>query len=107
MFSNSRQTLQYLNRAAFDAATPLAQKRFGNLGYNAVIGPSQFTWDLGLHKSFLIHEQNRLTFRFEAFNWLNHPVFTLTNLSLSSATFGQITTSGLGRSLQLALKYNF
>jgi hypothetical protein len=31
----------------------------------------------------------------------------LTNLTMSSPTFGQITTSGLGRSIQLALKYAF
>ena len=41
------------------------------------------------------------------FNWLNHPTFTLTNLSMSSATFGQITTDGLGRNIQMALRYAF
>jgi hypothetical protein len=106
-YLHTSNPLQYLNPAAYDGVTPAAQKRFGNLGYNTVVGPSQFTWDLGLHKTFIIHEQNRLTFRAEAFNWLNHPTFTLTNLTLSSPTFGIITTSGLGRDLQLALKYAF
>jgi hypothetical protein len=106
-YLNDGNPLDFLNRAAFDAATPLAQHRFGNLGYDTVIGPSQFTWDLGIHKTFRIRESNSLTFRAEAFNWLNHPVFTLTNLSLSSATFGHITASGIGRDMQLALKYSF
>jgi hypothetical protein len=97
----------FLNPAAYDATSPITQKRFGNLGYNTVVGPSAFTWDLGIHKSFPVYNENLITFRFEMFNWLNHPTFTLTNLTLSSPTFGQITTSGLGRDIQLALRYSF
>jgi hypothetical protein len=106
-YLHTSDPLAWLNPAAFDAATPLAQHRFGNLGYNTVIGPGQFTWDIGVHKEFAINEKNRLTFRLELFNWLNHPTFTLTNTVLSSATFGKITTSGLGRDIQVALKYSF
>jgi hypothetical protein len=106
-YLNSSNPLLFLNRAAFDSADPIAQKRFGNLGYNTVIGPGVFTWDLGIHKSFTVWNESKLTFRAEMFNWLNHPTFTLTNLALSSATFGQITTDGPGRNIQLALRYAF
>jgi hypothetical protein len=106
-YLNGPNPLLWLNPAAFDSADPIAQKRFGNLGYNAVRGPGQFTWDLGIHKNFTVWREQRVTFRAEMFNWLNHPTFTLTNLTTSSATFGQITTSGLGRSIQLALRYAF
>ena len=107
-YQHTSNPLLYLNRAAFDSADPIAQKRFGNLGYNAVVGPAQFTWDLGIHKNFAVWgERNKLTFRAEMFNWLNHPTFTLTNLTLSSPTFGQITTDNPGRNIQLALRYAF
>jgi outer membrane receptor protein involved in Fe transport len=106
-YLHTSNPLLFLNTAAFDNASPLAQKRFGNLGYNTAIGPAQFTWDLGVHKNFTVWRENRVNFRLEMFNWLNHPTFTLTNLTMSSPTFGQITTSGLGRSIQLALKYAF
>jgi hypothetical protein len=100
-------TLQWLNPAAFDIKTPAAQLRYGNLGFNALRGPSRFTLDLALHKTFIIRDKQTLTFRAEAFNALNHPIFNLPDSRVSSPTFGQITSAGDGRNIQLALKYAF
>jgi len=44
---------KWLNAAAFSLNAVRREKRYGNLGYNALIGPSAFTIDAGLHKSFL------------------------------------------------------
>jgi hypothetical protein len=77
------------------------------LGYNTVVGPATFSWDLGVHKAFTVWKEEKVTFRLEMFNWLNHPTFTLTNLSTTSSTFGRITTDGIGREIQLALRYAF
>jgi len=30
--------------------------------------------DLGLYKTFTVHEQQNVQFRISAFNWLNHPL---------------------------------
>jgi hypothetical protein len=106
-YADTSNPLQWLTEAAFNSAAPIAQKRFGNLGYNAVEGPGTFTWDIGIHKSFTVYRENKLTFRLEMFNWLNHPTFQLTNLSTTSSTFGLITSDGLGRNIQLALRYAF
>ena len=100
-------TLQWLNPAAFDNKTPAAQLRYGNLGFNALRGLSRFGLDFALHKTFNIREKQTLTFRAEAFNALNHPIFNLPNSRVSSPTFGQITSAGDGRNVQLALKYAF
>jgi len=100
-------TLQWLNPAAFDITTPAAQLRYGNLGFNTLRGPSRFSLDFALHKTFDIGAKQRLTFRAEAFNALNRPVFNLPNSRVSSPTFGQITSAGDGRNVQLALKYAF
>ena len=40
---------------------------------NTLYGPGLSNWNLGLFKTFRITEGHALTFRAEAFNWLNHP----------------------------------
>lgn len=102
-----REDLVWLNRAAFDLVAPLAQRRFGNLGYNALRGPSAFTFDSALHKRFQIREKQYFTFRFEMFNALNHPVMGDPNNTVSNPTFGSIQSASGGRNIQLALKYTF
>jgi outer membrane receptor protein involved in Fe transport len=99
--------LLWLNRAAFDAATPLAERRFGRLGYNALRGPSAFSFDLALHKHLRLWSDHRLTLRVEAFNVLNHKVLGNPVSDLSSASFGQITSASGGRNVQLGVKYQF
>jgi hypothetical protein len=100
-------TRRWLNPSAFDNKTPAAQLRYGNLGFNALRGPSRFSLDIALHKTFFVHEKQTLTFRAEAFNLFNHPIFNLPVSRVSSPTFGFITSAGDGRNVQLALKYRF
>jgi hypothetical protein len=100
--------LMYLNPAAFSITAVKAQKRFGNLGFDALWGPSAFTMDSGLHKTFFITERQRLTLRLESFNTLNHQPFSNPVATLNNAQFGLFTgTSVAPRVLQIALKYAF
>jgi hypothetical protein len=99
--------LLWLNKAAYDAATPKSQKRFGTLGPYTAYGPNALTWDMSLHKSFKVREGQRLTFRFEMFNWMNHVVLGDPTTNMSSGTFGRITSGGPGWNIQLGLKYLF
>jgi hypothetical protein len=72
-----------------------------------------FSLDLGLGKTFPIHDRARLVFRCDAFNALNHPVFAAPgsderDVTESSASFGQVTgTSSTPRVLQGALRFEF
>ncbi|MFO0283024.1 MAG: hypothetical protein ACK532_14025, partial [Acidobacteriota bacterium] len=100
-------TLTWLNRASFDNTAPLRERRFGNLGYNALRGPSGLTLDAALHKQFLLREGQRITFRLELFNAMNHKVLANPVANLSNPNFGLITGASGGRNIQLALKYNF
>src|SRR5207244_8609997 len=65
--------LAWINPAAF--ATP-APGTFGNLGRNALHGPSFGQLDLTLSKKFLFTEKQKLEFRSEFYNILNHSNFT-------------------------------
>ncbi len=107
-YNRNPSSLQWLNTLAFSTVALKAQKRFGDLGFNALYGPTSFGMDSGLHKSFMITETQKVTFRFETFNTLNHQPFNNPVATVSNVQFGQITgTTGSPRILQLALKYSF
>jgi hypothetical protein len=106
-YATSPDGLLYLNRAAFDNATPASQVRYGNLGFNALRSPGSFTMDASIHKNFRVREGHTFSFRVEAFNALNHfnpggPV-----ASVSNPNFGLIQGGSAGRNVQLAAKYRF
>ena len=106
-YIRNMDTQVWLNTAAFSVTQVAAQKRFGNLGFNALTGPSAFTLDSGLHKTFSITERQKLTFRLEAFNTLNHTVFSNPVATVNNPNFGRITSASSPRLYQLALKYVF
>ena len=118
-------TIGYLNGAAFaqpDYAGPgNLIGSFGNLGRNAIYGPSYLNVDFSMGKSVRIYEKATLQFRAEFFNIFNHPNFPLPNFFVDpgSSQPGLITqtpdqaqtTPGLGgggpRVVQIALKVIF
>ena len=64
--------------------------------------------DASILKDFHIGERVKIQYRFEAFNVLNHASFGAPQLSPTSATFGQITsTSSVPRVLQNGLRLVF
>jgi len=103
----------WFNLAAF--AVP-AKKTWGNLGRFIARGPGYWEMDLGLEKRTPITEHVGLSFRAEAFNFLNHPIFANPAANISSpSTFGRITSvlnsgaTGIGtpRRLQFMLRLEF
>ncbi len=50
-------------------------RHFGNLGRNALHGPTFKQWDLAIYKNTAITERLKMQFRAEFFNVLNHPNF--------------------------------
>ncbi|MBN8732007.1 MAG: hypothetical protein J0L64_15810, partial [Acidobacteria bacterium] len=83
--------------------------QFGNVGRNTLDSPGIIGWDFSLLKNFNLKSETRyLQFRFEAFNFPNHPNWGNPNTNVSSGGFGQITgTRNNMRQLQLGLKLNF
>jgi hypothetical protein len=99
---------QWVSPSAFQLLNPNTQAgQFGNEGRNVVRGPGIESVDLSLFKDFRVSESQRVQFRAECFNSLNHPNFGLPENDLESPAFGQILQAGPPRLLQLALKYIF
>jgi hypothetical protein len=109
---------QYLNSSCFSFPTAIGQN--GPNVLPAMYGPSFFNSDLGLFKNFQISESKKLQFRINAYNFLNHPLWsfggTPNNLVLnfnattgaeSNPNFGYTTTKQGNRIVQLAVKFYF
>jgi len=95
---------RFLNPAAF------AQPALGTLGTmrrNSVRSVGTKNLDLALTRRIATGGSREVEFRMEAFNALNWFQWGQPNTNLFSATFGQITTAGAPRILQLAVKYAF
>jgi len=109
-------THQYINPNCFSFP-----KSIGENGYTIlppIYGPSFFNSDLGLFKNFSLGEQRKLQFRFNAYNFLNHPLWSFNgnNLSLGfDGTTGAVNTPLFGtvnekqghRVVQAAVKFYF
>jgi len=64
--------------------------------------------NLTLIKTFPIYEEQRVEFRAEAYDWLNHPNWAAASNNPTSSTFGEVTAkTGLVRTLQVGLRYAF
>jgi hypothetical protein len=80
---------------------------FGNSGKGILRAPGMFSTDLGLLKNTKITERFNTQFRAEFFNAFNNVNFSGPSVSLSSSSFGRITSAGDPRILQFALKLIF
>jgi hypothetical protein len=75
-------------------------------------GPRYFDVDASIFKDFLLREKLKLEFRGEAYNLTNTPSFSVPVASVTSATFGQVTSTSNGgplhyRELQFSLRLSF
>jgi hypothetical protein len=107
---------QYINGSCF--AVPTAPGQNGPIVMPPIYGPAFFNSDLALFKSFPITESKTLQFRFNAYNFLNHPLWSFpggNNLHLTFDAANQmnnpifgITTEKEGhRVLQFVAKFLF
>ncbi len=89
----------YFNPNCF--APPTEQGSYGAVIWPYMHGPAYFNSDLGVYKDFKITERQKLQFRVQAFNFLNHPLpdFTLSgndlNLSFNNSSCNYKGFAGL------------
>src|ERR1039457_3811135 len=117
VYPSQKTPLEYFNPAAFTCAglvngnlnTGCAGTGvFGNLGRNALYGPSKVNFDVALSRQFQLRERLKMEFRSDFFNILNHGNWSGIGTSVSSGTtFGQVTSFTSPRLIQLAMKFYF
>jgi hypothetical protein len=110
---------QFINPSCFTAPSSVGEN--GATLLPVSYGPAFFNSDLGLFKNFQIKESMKLQFRVQAYNFLNHPLWSFngSNLGLSftqtasgsftnsSPTFGTVTTKQGNRIVELVVKFYF
>jgi len=69
------------------------QTDWGNISPNSFRGPGYFDLDATLQHSFTIKEKFKFVLGMQAYNVLNHPNFANPSGSLTSSSFGQITST--------------
>jgi hypothetical protein len=102
----------YLVRSPFGSAGP---GTYGNLGNAAIEGPGLLQVNSSLSRAFRIKERHTVEVRADASNLLNRVNLSLPNNTLTSPTFGQVTSdisptlnqAGDPRILQFSMKYVF
>lgn len=95
---------EWFNTADF---VPNAIGTYGNIGKNSLRGPRLFTTDLALLKAGKVNERVNYEFRAEFYNTFNNVNFGAPDAGLQDSDFGQITSAGDPRILQMALKIMF
>lgn len=114
--TSSLGTNQFINPSCFSFPTAIGQN--GPSVLPAIYGPAFFNSDLGLFKNFQFKEAKKLQFRFNATNFLNHPLWSFngSNLNLgfdantgkvNTPLFGTVTQKQGHRIVQLAVKFYF
>jgi hypothetical protein len=110
---------QYINASCFAAPSTVGQN--GPFILPAIYGPAYFNWDMALFKNFAITESQKLQFRFNFYNWMNHPLWSFNgnNLGLTytqdatgaftqtDSTFGYTTQKQGHRIIEIGMKYYF
>jgi Carboxypeptidase regulatory-like domain len=112
---------QFINGDCFAVPTTVGQN--GPTLLPVLYGPSYFDSDLAIFKNFNISESKKLQFRFQGYNFLNHPLWSFpnsTNLTLQfrqdpttqaftqvNPDFGKTTVKQGQRVVEFAVKFFF
>jgi hypothetical protein len=102
--AGERSTARWFDTTVF---SPQAINTWGNAGRSILSAPGRISFDVSAHREFGLSERMKLQFRAEAFNVTNTPPLGTPNVNFGSPGFGSITSAGLPRNIQLALKLLF
>jgi Carboxypeptidase regulatory-like domain len=119
--SATRESHQYVDSNCFAAPTVVGQNGPTNLPVS--YGPGFFDSDLAVFKNFSMSESRKLQFRVQAYNFLNHPLYSFPNgsnltlqfvqdpvsqqITQSNSNFGKSTQKQGARIMEFAVKFYF
>jgi hypothetical protein len=99
--------------SSINAVTNPALATYGTLGRNAIRGPDKVNFDLSFSKmTDVFRERAKLEIRGEFYNILNHAEFANPSTSITSGSFGQVSSTGTStdphaRVIQIAARFIF
>jgi hypothetical protein len=94
----------FFNKAAF---APPSLGAFGNAGRNTIPGPSRFSMNLSLTRSFHATERHHIEIRIEGTNVTNTAIFSNFGTVLNALNYGLPTVALPMRSFRATLRYKF
>jgi len=94
----------FLNASAY--AAPAAGS-WGNARRDSITGPSQFSFDTSMSRTFRLREPLHLDVKIDATNLLNHITYTSWNTTVNSTTFGLPTAANPTRTLEITGRMRF
>ena len=102
---SQRDPQRWFDTSAFAQPSPFT---FGNSGRNVTFAPGLSNIDMSLQRNFTLGNEQRIEFRWEVFNVLNHPNFDVPGRIAFSPDFGRIfSTAESSRQMQFGLKFVF
>jgi len=110
-FSNGSDSNFWFNTTNADGTAIFTNPTAGTFttqnNRNLLRSPGQEYFNAALLKRFQIYENHSLSFRFDAFDFPNHPNWNLPNTSPTSSSFGKVTQKNGQRTMQASLRYSF
>jgi hypothetical protein len=94
----------YVNPAAF---APPAPGTWGNAPRNSIRGPGQFTFNMGLSRSFPIRNRMSLNWNLQASNILNRVTYSNIDTTVGSPQFGLPTAASQMRRVTTSFRVGF
>jgi len=94
----------YVNPSAFAAPAPGA---WGNAGRNSLRGPSPFSMDMSVSRTFRVRTRMNLEWRIAATNVLNRVTFAAVDRIVGSPQFGRPTVANPMRALRMTVLVRF
>jgi len=94
----------YLNPAAFAAPAPGS---WGSAGRNSLTGPSQFSLNGGVARTFTLSNRLSLDWRIDATNILNRVTYSSVNTIFDNPQFGLPNRANTMRKLQTTMRLRF
>lgn len=95
---------EWFNTAAFITPPP---GQYGDAGRNTIRGPHTYGFNMALSKTIQFGDVGGLDLRVEANNVFNMPEYTAIDTVVNSRTFGQVTSVGSMRKVQLFARFHF